>query len=135
MAESGDASASRQRERSRDRATSQAPREPSLGVQNRLDQGRLTALETQVNQLSDAILTLGPTLQQLLNYQAASSNAPPNPAQMPFPPAPNPVLNQDQVTRAVQTNMPEVANPNGRYSGSAVPIQFATIAGTTSPSL
>ena len=83
------------RERSRDRSqTREDPQEPWLSGGG-LEDRRLSRLETQVSELSQAILTLGPAVQQILQLQQAQQVNPNMPTQRPEPPtaAPPPPFN------------------------------------------
>ena len=83
------------RERSRDRSqTREDPQEPRLSGGG-LEDRRLSRLETQVSELSQALLTLGPAVQQILQLQQAQQVNPNMPIQRPEPPtaAPPPPFN------------------------------------------
>ena len=103
MAESGDGRGV-PRERSREHRGRSTTRERDRGSEQPqgIDPDRVERLESQVNRLSDVLLSLGPTLQQIMQFQSQSSAASssaglPNaglptgaaqPQQLPIPPMP-----------------------------------------------
>ena len=74
MAESGDGRGV-PRERSREHRGRSTTRERDRGSEQPqgIDPDRVERLESQVNRLSDVLLSLGPTLQQIMQFQSQSS--------------------------------------------------------------
>ena len=123
------------RERSRDRSqTREDPQEPRLSGGG-LEDGRLSRLETQVSELSQAMLALGPAVQQILQLQRAQQVNPNMPTQRPEPPtaAPPPPFNPGSFPQTPgsadvsnaqpsQANNPNVIDPNVVNASGSQPI-------------
>ena len=117
MADREEPGSASHRERSRGRSETRIRHDadPTAGDSTRLDR-----LEAQTTQMSETLLALGPTLQQIIQMQrpttpvALNPGLPvePPPAQMPIPPVNAAVPNMPEAAQPSQATATEAVNPN-----------------------